>query len=194
MGRRGLDAKREAAFRQLYDEHFSAIAAYVARRVSTDQTDVIAEVFTVAWRRLDQLPESPEDRLWLFAVARHAVARQARSQRRRWLLGARLAAQPAGPAATESAALPDLVRLAVERLGPAERELVRLVYWEGLTHREAATVLGCSENAVALRLRRARERLRQDLPPPGPATHTPIAGAPERSHPRPALAERGPRP
>jgi DNA-directed RNA polymerase specialized sigma24 family protein len=35
--------------------------------------------------------------------------------------------------------------------------------WEGLTHAEAARVLGGSANAIALRLHKARARLRSEL-------------------------------
>ncbi len=34
-----------------------------------------------------------------------------------------------------------------------------LIAWEGLEPREAATVLGCSRQALAVRLHRARKRL-----------------------------------
>jgi len=37
-----------------------------------------------------------------------------------------------------------------------------LVSWDGCTHAEAAQVLDCSVNAVALRLHKAKTRLRED--------------------------------
>jgi hypothetical protein len=39
--------------------------AYAVRRVEfeADVADVVAEVFTTAWRRLAQIPSAPEDRL-----------------------------------------------------------------------------------------------------------------------------------
>jgi RNA polymerase sigma-70 factor (ECF subfamily) len=66
------------------------------------------------------------------------------------------------------------LRDAIERLRPEDREVLRLVLWEQLTHAEAAVVLGCSVNAVAQRLHTARQRLRADLtrPTPGPAGMT----------------------
>jgi RNA polymerase sigma-70 factor (ECF subfamily) len=35
--------------------------------------------------------------------------------------------------------------------------------WEGLTHAEAAQALGCSTNAVAVRLHKARKRVQAEL-------------------------------
>jgi RNA polymerase sigma-70 factor (ECF subfamily) len=55
------------------------------------------------------------------------------------------------------------VRDAIERLRPVDREVLELVMWEGLTHAEAAQVLGCSTNAVAVRLHKARKRLQAEL-------------------------------
>jgi DNA-directed RNA polymerase specialized sigma24 family protein len=51
---------------------------------------------------------------------------------------------------------------AIERLPDAYREALRLVNWEGCSHAEAAQILGCSVNAVALRLHKAKARLRED--------------------------------
>jgi RNA polymerase sigma factor (sigma-70 family) len=63
----------------------------------------------------------------------------------------------------------DQVLDAVARLRPAEREAIALVHWEQLPHAEAAQVLGCSVNAVAIRVHRAHARLRQALAEPEPA-------------------------
>jgi DNA-directed RNA polymerase specialized sigma24 family protein len=51
-------AQRERRFRQLYEDHYMHIQAYAVRRldVQADVADVAAEVFTTAWRRLDDVP------------------------------------------------------------------------------------------------------------------------------------------
>ena len=46
------------------------------------------------------------------------------------------------------------------RTEPAYREVPPLVHWEQLTYAEAAEALGCSVNAVGIRVHRAKERLR----------------------------------
>jgi RNA polymerase sigma factor (sigma-70 family) len=61
------------------------------------------------------------------------------------------------------------IRTAMDRLRPADREALQLVAWDGLSHAEAAQVLGCSVNAVALRIHKARARLRESLSQPEPA-------------------------
>jgi len=52
---------------------------------------------------------------------------------------------------------------AIRRLPEADAEALRLVAWEELSHEEAGRVLDCSSNAVAVRLHRARGRLRRPL-------------------------------
>jgi DNA-directed RNA polymerase specialized sigma24 family protein len=46
--------------------------ANVRRRAvnsSSDVSDIVSEVFTTAWRRINDVPPFPQDRLWLFGVA-----------------------------------------------------------------------------------------------------------------------------
>jgi RNA polymerase sigma-70 factor (ECF subfamily) len=157
---------RERAFEALYAAHYQAIVGYVLRRVPADEThDVIAQVFTVAWRRLDSVPPPPADLLWLFGVARNSVADQLRARRRRLHLWARLTLEAAAPDSHASAADPsgEQVRAAMRALRPADREAIQLVLWDELSHAEAAAVLGCSPNAFELRYRRARKAVRDAL-------------------------------
>src|SRR5512133_3798113 len=57
--------------------------------------DAVAEVFTVAWRRIADAPAEEAARPWLFAIARRTIANQQRAQRRRLALRERLRLQPA---------------------------------------------------------------------------------------------------
>jgi RNA polymerase sigma-70 factor (ECF subfamily) len=166
----------EERFAAVYDAHYRAIYAYVYRRLTPrgdEVRDVVAEVFSVAWRRIKHVPGGEEELIWLYGVARRCVLRAQRSYRRRLRLLTRLSEEArARPTDDPTASGEDEVRDAIERLRPLDREVLRLVMWEGLSHSEAAGVLGCSVNAVAQRLHNARERLRVDL------TRS-AAGAPE---------------
>jgi RNA polymerase sigma factor (sigma-70 family) len=164
--------QRERRFRQLYQEHYRSIQAYAIRRVDTpaDVADVVAEVFTVAWRRLDDVPPPPADRVWLYGTARRALASHYRGARRRSRLISRIESDYAGSPSAASAMSgamsgpgDDRLAAALRQLPERERETLMLVYWERLSHAEAAEVLGCSPNAVAIRTHRAKERLRAAL-------------------------------
>ncbi|HKD87756.1 MAG TPA: sigma-70 family RNA polymerase sigma factor [Streptosporangiaceae bacterium] len=168
---------REQRLSSLYREHYRSVLAYAVRRTESraDAADVVADVFVTAWRRLPEVPDPPADLLWLYGVARRVVAGKRRSALRMRNLIARLQAT-AVPASTFTGdQVTDLVLDAVARLRPMEREAIALVHWEQLSHAEAAQVLGCSANAVAIRVHRARARLRQalagaDLQPTPPDT------------------------
>lgn len=159
-------ADRTARFERLYAITFPEIAGYVRRRCAgAEADDVLAQVFAVAWRRLDHIPAPPQDRLWMFGVARKTLADAERSARRRRRLGLRLAAEAlasgdAGPCPDPAA---ERVVDALATLRPADREALRLVLWDALSHAEAAAVLGCSVNAFEIRYRRARAAVRDQL-------------------------------
>ena len=121
--------------------------------------DVVAETLAIAWRRLDDIPT--EHQLpWLYGVARRVLANQRRAKERRHGLVLRLAAQPAPVLHHDE---DTEVLEALSTLRPGDQEILRLATWEQLTTPEIAAALGCTPNAAALRLSRARRRLRTAL-------------------------------
>ena len=161
------DVPSEVAFRALYQHHYRSVLAYVLRRCrdDSDAQDAVAETFMVAWRRLERLPDGDHaSLLWLYGVARRVLANQRRGIRRRDQLASRLHALPR-PVHVDVDAVSDprvqTVEAAMAELRPRDREILLLAAWERLSHAEIATVLGCSENASAIRFHRARQRLLQ---------------------------------
>jgi RNA polymerase sigma factor (sigma-70 family) len=134
--------------------------------------DAVAEVFLVAWRRIESVPCGDAARAWLYATARRVIANQRRSRRRRDALEDRLArerlldasytAAVSTSAASAVAMSPEdaSVHAALARLSDRDREALLLVEWEGLRPAELATVLGCREVTARGRLHRARSRFR----------------------------------
>jgi|KBSMisStaDraftv2_1062788.scaffolds.fasta_scaffold272096_2 RNA polymerase sigma-70 factor (ECF subfamily) len=155
-------------FEALYTGSYQEISGYVRRRVPPDAADdVVAQVFTVAWRRFGQVPGPPQDRLWLFGVARNCAAEHHRAATRRLRLRTRLSQEPAAVAHVPGPGGPDHdpgpVLAALASLKPRDREALQLVLWDELSHAEAAAVLGCTVNAFELRYRRARNRVRDAI-------------------------------
>jgi RNA polymerase sigma factor (sigma-70 family) len=153
-------------FEALYRGSYKEIFAYVLRRTGGDAetvADLVAEVFVVALRKQDILPPSPEDRLWLYGVARRVVLDHQRRDRRWLRVQSQLRQKASSDTTPGSDGVQSRVREAMEKLKPADREALQLVVWDGLSHSEAAQVLGITSNAVALRLHKARSRLRRIL-------------------------------
>jgi RNA polymerase sigma factor (sigma-70 family) len=155
----------EARFNELFADHHPAILAYLQRRAAPeDAADVAAEVFTVAWRRIDEVPADHDALLWLYGVARRALSNNRRGAARRGRLSVELAG------ALRTATPPDIpsaevlhVRAVLAKLPEADREILLLSGWEGLQPSAIAAVIGTNTGAVRVRLHRARSRLRKRL-------------------------------
>ncbi|MDX2597731.1 MULTISPECIES: RNA polymerase sigma factor [Streptomyces] len=168
-------------FAAAYREHYWAVSRYVARRLqgrAGEVEEVVAEVFTVAWRRRGDLPEAPLP--WLYGVARNCLANAVRGYGRRRRLVDRIGNDETahGRHIVDS---PDAegpgswVHEALDRLSPADQEVLRLAAWEELGPDEIAVALGCGSRAAAMRLHRARGRLRAEIDRlrPAPAAPSP---------------------
>jgi RNA polymerase sigma-70 factor (ECF subfamily) len=170
LGRDVLAAKSlEQEFRDLYRAHYPAVYAYFRRRTTLESAqDGTAETFLVAWRRRDELPGAEHRLPWLYGVARRVLANQRRSRDRRRRLYRKLTT-----AAVTSSPGPETVVIrdagsqavldALERLRVDDQEVIRLARWEGLSHAEIASVLGCTPHAVDQRMHRAMRRLAREL-------------------------------
>ena len=142
-------------FEQIYAEHVEAVRAYVRRRAPEALVDdVVSDVFLVCLRRIDRVPV--ESLPWLYAVARKTLA----NERRR---SARAAHGYEVPAGEPSPVGDGEFAAAFNALSERDREVLRLVAWEGLSLADTATVLGCSAVACRVRYHRAKSRLASKL-------------------------------
>jgi RNA polymerase sigma factor (sigma-70 family) len=174
--------ERRRRFEEIYAACHDPVLGYVLRRTGNghDAADVLAETFLTAWRRLDDVPGGESTRPWLYGVARRVLANHHRGERRRMALGDRLRAELADVTLTTGHHGDlDAIADAFRGLPEHERELLSLVAWEGLDTGQIATALGCSRNAVRIRLHRARRRFaaalgRHDSPPEARTAAAPI--------------------
>lgn len=157
-----LDTTRTDRFQQIFDACYPSVVAYARRRTDhATADDVVAETFLVAWRRLDDVPaDTPLP--WLYGVARRNLANQRRGLDRRIRLASRLRSLHPRTGPGDNAEHHYLL-VALSRLPSRDQEVLRLAAFEQLTATEIAAVLDCSPNAAALRLSRARRRLRDTL-------------------------------
>ncbi|MEU8259012.1 sigma-70 family RNA polymerase sigma factor [Micromonospora sp. NPDC048999] len=170
--------RSEDWFTSLYATHYPDIVRYGLRRLpdADAAAELAQDVFIVAWRRRSEVPERPLP--WLYAVARNTVVNRWRRGRGAPTLVPLTEADqvPAGLVGPDAMApVLDLHR-ALRELPEADQEILRLVGWEDLSVSDAAATLGCTRSAAAVRLFRARRRLRSalaarpQLPDPRPAS------------------------
>ena len=148
----------EEWFTELYAAHYAHIVKYGLRRLTGADAaaELAQEVFTVAWRRRDDVPATALP--WLYGVARRLLANHRR---------AATAVPVADPdmfgavqeADDDNIAAVSDIRAALATLAEIDREILQLIGWEQLTLAEAAQVLGCTRATAAVRLHRARKRL-----------------------------------
>jgi RNA polymerase sigma-70 factor, ECF subfamily len=161
IGEHEARARFDACFRA----HYADVLAYGLRRLGDRAAadDVASETFVVAWRHRNTLPD--EALPWLYGVARRVLLNERRAARRRERLDARLGGECSVSAGDPADIVSERATIlaALGRLSEPEREALRLAAWEGLSRDRAAAVLGCSRNAYAIRLYRARRRLARHL-------------------------------
>jgi len=158
------DTDRRRRFDTLWADHVDAVFGYARRRADEEPArEALAETFTVAWRRIDEVPDEPLP--WLLGVCRRVLANQRRGEGRRRDLVARLRglAPEALPDTAERTAESARVRAAFLGLPRRDRETLALIAWDGLSPADAAGACGCSPGAFANRLHRARRRLAEEL-------------------------------
>lgn len=176
----------EDGFGEVFDRYAPAILRYAQRRLDSREAaqDVVSETFTVAWRHWARRPAPAVLLPWLYAIAANAVRDQWRSaQRQRRLTGRLSALRPAGHSADpgEGVVLGHSISQALAALPEADREVLRLVAWEGQTDaRMLGVALGVRPASARSRVLRARRRLRALLdeaenPGCGPAAQVPAA-------------------
>jgi RNA polymerase sigma-70 factor (ECF subfamily) len=157
------DGERRAAFEHLFRAHYRPVENFVTSRFGAiDYDAVLSKTFEIAWRRLEDIP--PEaTRGWLLAVARNCARNELRGtrRRRRHLDALAVVAQPSQHEPPPiSAQTLEAFRDAFNRLSPADREVLLLAEWDGLTGADLGAALGISKSTAAVRLHRARARLR----------------------------------
>jgi RNA polymerase sigma-70 factor (ECF subfamily) len=181
MGKGVVAIDAEKRLRRMYDESYFRLLSYALGYLDrASAEEIVSETFVVAWRRLDDVPS--RELPWLFGVARNLIRERCRADQRLRTLCTELSVR----ARTDRVTVGDIADDVAERAGAlralaelsdADRELLTLLAWHGLTNREAAEVLGIRTATLLVRVHRARHRLRAALTP------TPDAAAePSRGH------------
>jgi RNA polymerase sigma-70 factor (ECF subfamily) len=149
---------------ELFEANSRAVRAFVFRRVPAEAVDdIVAEVFTVAWRNRARVPRDGRTVPWLYRTAVNLIGHHHRTTGRRRVHDLRGSGVDTTPDATEGVADQVVISRALGLLAPADAEVLRLAYWEDLPTRDLAFVLGCTDGAARVRLHRARRHLRELL-------------------------------
>lgn len=157
----------------LYDR-YHAMAYALALRITTETglaEDVVQDSFLGVWRNAARYAEPKGSvRGWLLAIVRHRAIDAIRRQRNGVALG-----DQSDDTLPASLTVPDIwpevagrldaeqVRQALTALPPAQREVIELAYFDGLTQREIASHTNAPLGTVKSRMRLGLVALRQQL-------------------------------
>ena len=164
-----------AALRAVYDAHAGEVHGFALRylRAHHDAEDVTQQVFVRAWRgRRTFDPSRGTIGAWLQGIARRQVAERLSARSRDAVVQAAVVeavgtgAQPGsrdGRVAGVSDRVIEAVVVADElnRLPVEQRRVVRLAFYQDLTHVQIAARTGLPLGTVKSHLRRGLERLRR---------------------------------
>lgn len=155
----------DTALRAAYDVHGPTIYTYCRRSVGPERAeDVTQEVFVSAWRARHRFdPGRGSLGAWLMGITKNRLVDNIRTERRH--PEAREAVDQTLPSATDLDQMGDrmLVAEALRTLPERPREVVRLAYFEDLTHQQIADRMGVALGTVKSDLRRSHARIRSHL-------------------------------
>lgn len=159
-------------FAAVFDRHGSAVHRYLARRVGALADDLVGETFLAAFAARHRYRDLGVGvRAWLYGIATRQISRYARTERRRYKLLARAAAD-ATEVTFDSEALAERVDAravraqlagALAALKARDRDVLLLFAWGDLSYAEIAAVLDIPVGTVRSRLNRARRLTRAAL-------------------------------
>ncbi len=165
----------DARFTSMFELHYNEVLAYCARRgIRSEADDSTADVFAVAWRRVDEI-DWDTARPWLYGIARGVMNNRWRTLKRQSRLANKMASL--APRSDNGADVVVVRRSqdaevvgVLALLKPSDQEVLMLAAWEELTAPEIAVVLGISTSAAEQRLHRAKRRFAKKMEHKGPPT------------------------
>jgi RNA polymerase sigma factor (sigma-70 family) len=156
-------------FGEIFDRHAQAIYRFLGRRVGPDDGgDVLSDVFLAAFESRQRYdPKVPMALPWLYGIASNLLSKHFRKRAGELRALERIVGQTRLDSADDAIAASVDAQLHVrtlakllEELPAAERDVLLLYAWEGLTYQELAVALDIPVGTVRSRLNRTRRKLR----------------------------------
>jgi RNA polymerase sigma-70 factor (ECF subfamily) len=169
---RAMKRGDETAFQQFYDRYYDRLYRYVMvlARGDVDRTrEVLQNTLIVAARSIKPLPDEGALWRWLTTLARHRLIDLVRKQRRGPAVVPLFEAETlahAGLDPREAGMEQSLERHLSEALASMEEEeraLIHQFYFEANSQLALAEAQGTTVKAIASKLARVREKLRQSI-------------------------------
>jgi RNA polymerase sigma-70 factor (ECF subfamily) len=152
---------------RLYDRYGRLVYSVVLRILQDHDAaeEVTQDVFMRCWSDIDRYqPERVRLVSWLLMIAHHRAVGELRSRRgmsqQREISADQMQLLTADEPAIDDALLQGELRVALAALPQPQREMIELIFWGGLTRREAAEQLSVPLGTVHTRLQLGIDKLR----------------------------------
>jgi RNA polymerase sigma-70 factor (ECF subfamily) len=155
------------ALHELFRRHEPWIATRVRRRCADPNIvdEVVQDTFLTVWRNADGYRGTGDVAAWMWGIAMRTLLHQLRPRKN--VLQRLVHLRDSHDTSAEEAVLARIehtdVGTALSRLSPELRAVVQATVLDGLSTREAATLLGIPAGTVKSRMSRARQELREAL-------------------------------
>lgn len=159
-------AGEEAALEKIYRRYSRLIFSVALRSLgeATEAEDVTQKVFLAAWdKRHNYKPERASLSAWLMGITRNKVvdAHQARGKQRR--IASEMASNADVPRETMDVAERLIIADEIARLDEMPQKVLKLAFYEDLTHMQIAERLQLPPGTVKSHIRRSLIKLRRRL-------------------------------
>ena len=164
------------AMHTLYARHNVRVYRFVLRslRDATAAEDIVSQVFLDVWRTAGQFEGRSQVSTWLLSIARFKALTALR-QRRHEDIDQENVREIADDADTPEMSLDRsnvsaILRACIDKLSPAHREIINLVYYHEKSVEEAGEIIGIPQSTVKTRMFYARKQLAELLKGAGVGT------------------------
>ena len=155
----------KAAMHIFYSRHHTRVYRFILRMVrdTTIAEDLVSQVFLDVWRTASQFEGRSQVSTWLLSIARFK-ALTAMRQRRFEDIDQDDVRQIPDDAETPETSLDRndtsaILRACVQKLSPAHREIINLVYYHEKSVEEVGQIIGIPQSTVKTRMFYARKQL-----------------------------------
>jgi RNA polymerase sigma-70 factor (ECF subfamily) len=157
------------AMHTLYCRHNVRVYRFILRivRNATAAEDLVSQVFLDVWRTATQFQGRSQVSTWLLSIARFKALTALRQRRLEDLDQEEVRRIPDETESPEASLnrrdTNAILRACVEKLSPAHREIINLVYYHEKSVEEVGQIIGIPQNTVKTRMFYARKRLAELL-------------------------------
>jgi RNA polymerase sigma-70 factor, ECF subfamily len=131
-------------------------------RIKEDAEEITQDVFIKLSRKLSTFNHDSSFKTWLYRITINTAKDYSRKNSTKRSYESAFAEEQSGE--TQGVSSSESLRAnqlydAIDRLPEKQKAAMMLVFAEGLSHKEAAEILDCSETTVSWRIHQARKRL-----------------------------------